>query len=460
MSDALQPGNRLPALMALIAFLLPFEYLPTLPVSGLNIRLSTAAGAVLIAITAWQLITGQLKLTFDWPRALMVAWLVWLVIGLGMASNLSEGLKDLLPLAFLVLLTLSFSRQLKTDYLPMLARAVLLGALASAIFGIYQFFGNRAGLSQHLTGLRPEYSWERFGFPRMQSVALEPLYYSAFLLLPIMLLVLLLVRRPEFRRWYYFALLALLLLVDVLTLSRGGLAALVLGLLVVAVMVALAFGRQLARQLALGFAGLVLVFGLALLTIAAVARPGHDKDVTYGKQGTGSALSHLADFHFSPSNTNKAKNDSISQRDAARQQAADDLKGSTKVLLVGTGIGQYHAYTQSHYSNPKPGEPNNVVLEQLVQTGIIGFGLLVALVLLLLGGLWRQARHNGNDFVRIFAITAFALLVALAFQAQTFTGLVLTHLWFTIGICLFLVQLPLKEHKRHAQSQKKNQQTP
>ena len=54
-----------------------------------------------------------------------------------------------------------------------------------SVFGFYQYLGDLAGLPSYLTGLREQYTKIVFGVPRIQGLAIEPLYFAGMLCIPI-----------------------------------------------------------------------------------------------------------------------------------------------------------------------------------------------------------------------------------------------------------------------------------
>ena len=173
-------------LLCLLAFSLPFDHVPSFPVYGLTVKLSALASVALVLFSLKKLqpskLIGQKSVYF------LALWLIWVILGLALTTNLKYAIKVVVPLTVFVLMAISVSVLWKEKYQKPVVTWLIIGAITACLFGIYQFIGNRLGVPNSLTGIRIEYSWERFGFPRMQSVALEPLYFSAYLLLPISLL--------------------------------------------------------------------------------------------------------------------------------------------------------------------------------------------------------------------------------------------------------------------------------
>ena len=434
-----------------LAFTLPFEFVPTIEAYGLRLRLSLPLGLALMAIAAARLATGRQRFgQLGLPQWLLAAYGLWLLISAVPPLSFDKAVGVVVPMGFMIGVALAASVLWERRYLAGSLRAALWGAAAATVFGFYQFFGNWAGLPQWATALREEYSWERFGFPRIQATALEPLYFSAFLLLPIGLLSALIINSPRYRRWPYYVLLLGMLLADVLTLSRGGLVALV----VMQLLIAGLSWRQLRlrrnfKKVAVVVLGAVAVLAMAAMIINVIGRQGNRTDLTYGKQGAATFVSRLTDLNPDASQANHRNNDSTSVRERGREQAIDILSSAPDVLWFGVGAGQYETYAERRLGPQNAVLPNNLVLEQLLQYGIVGFGLLMATGLLVLIGLLR--RVGQNDLPGLVAKALAAYLVALFLQAQTFSGIALTHLWFAIGLGLFLVQWHPDKRKRHAQ---------
>ena len=189
-----------------------------------------------------------------------------------------------------------------------------------------------------------------------------------------------------------------------------------------------------------------IIFVFAVGIISLTARQGNDSDLTYNQKGAGTFLSHLVDVHITASKVNLQKDDSIAQRQTARSQTISILKQYPSVLIAGVGAGQYIYFAGHHGAANIYGSPNNLDLEQLEQTGIVGLGLLLCFAAGLIFGLYKKSRKFAG-IEKIVTTVLVAYFIAIGFQAQTFAGLVLTHLWFAIGLGLFLVQLPYTKHK-------------
>jgi O-antigen ligase len=215
-------------------------------------------------------------------------------------------------------------------------------------------------------------------------------------------------------------------------LSRGGLAALfvLIGLTILQYRHKVRAALSLKRVLYIA-AGSIVVIALGVGAIAAVSRKGNDADLTHNKTGVQTLISHLTDIRFFANKQDVNKKTSIGVRDIARQQAVSILKHSPKTLLVGAGAGQ----DPSTDAIKAFGQPNNLVLEMLLQYGLVGTVLFVGFVWYLFYELWRV---RGLPETGLVATALLAYFVALLFQAQTFSGLALPHFWFTVGVAIAL----------------------
>jgi O-antigen ligase len=329
-------------LLLLLVATLPFDYIPSREVAGVTVRLSTIFGLLLIVTTwlryRWQPLQSLGRRT----STLIVALLAWLLLNAALAYQPRQALPATGALLFLIVLMLAVAHVARYVQPRVLVGAVLAGAAVAGLFGIYQITADFAGWPESLTGLRPEYSWRGFGFPRLQGPALEPLYFSCYLLLPIGILVSGLLRDRSYWRWSRLALLALLLVCDVLTLSRGGLLALVVLLAVsFALRYRRGFVRTHLRQLVVATAAGLAVCIVGLAGLGLVARQGQDSDLTYGTSGLGTIWAHLTNTRLTANEANRQRDDSIHQREVARNQAIEVLKSSPRVWLIGIGPGQY-----------------------------------------------------------------------------------------------------------------------
>lgn len=423
--------------LVLLAFFLPMDRVPTATVMGINLKISSFLGLVLITLAAFQLLrktksrvkTELRKYTLFLPA---VAWLLWLVFGIVWVKDGRLFLDSLLPQAFLVLLAQAVAVTYKPAFLRPIMVSLVVGSVLAVMFGLFQFVGNFIGLPNAVTLIRPEYSWQGFGFPRLHSFSLEPLYFAGYLLLPLACVSAWFVQRGSLNKQSLQPIAYILGVASIitLTLSRGG----IIGALVVFVGVAILLRRRLKQllswQMVAGvFVGFVVSLALVAATISLFSRQGNDPDLTYGSRGVSTFVSHIANTRFSANRDNQLKDDSIAQRDTARSQGVHVMISSPLLFIRGVGYGQYEVYASEQFGTGYKGEVNNMVIEQIVQGGVIGFLLLVAF----LGGvIWRLLQYR----TEWLAVALLTYIGAVLVQAQTFHGLTITHFWFAVGIAV------------------------
>ena len=424
-------------LLIVLAASLPFDRFPTYNLLAIDVKLSSVVGLVCIFVAFYQIMAKKKPITLLVYFLPIMFWAVWLIVSFFGIRDRQAGLQTALPILFLIALSGAIVVLWDRNYTRLVLASLFAGTVLTLLFGMFQFIGNFAGLSNAITLIRPEYSWQGFGFPRIHSFSIEPLYFASFLLLPTALLGVGFIKNSAFRKWSMYTLFIVCCSVIVLTLSRGG----ILGLLVVFAVVGLLYRKALQelinlKLLAYIASGVLIGILLVLGTITLFNKQGNDTDLTYGRRGVGTFVSHLTNTRFFANKDNKAKDDSIGQRDTARTQAIQILKTDKKAFWVGIGPGQYATYGSKKYGLKYAGDANNMVLEQWVQGGIVGLTVLVIFFGFILQGLYKAFQNKSW-----IAAGLLAYLVAVLIQAQTFHGLALTHLWFALGLAVAHINL-------------------
>lgn len=423
-------------LAGLLALTLPLERVPALDIAGFTVRLSMVFGSMLILRAALAVSRAHS------PRVSKVEWLLlafgaWSTATLLIADDFTAGLQVVLPTIYVLALALSIGRVVRIQKLVLLISLLVCGAVFASIFGIFQFIGDFAGLPHWITAMRDEYSWQRFGFPRVLSTALEPLFFSAFLLLPLSFVLAYFGRSQHaIRRIALLSLAVLFIGIDVLTVSRGGILALAMLLFVTAVFIAVGGNGRAAAKYVGRLAVVVMIsiiVGLGLL--AAFNRPGQDTDVTYGTQGIGTFVNHLVNTHITPNQENIAKEDSVAARSSARDFATEVVTRDMKNFIVGVGPGQYRSYSLRVYGPPERVVANVLPLDIMLNSGAIGLVLVGLAMIMIFIGLLKLIRRQV-----VIAAALAAYMLAIGLQSLTFPTLYITHIWFAVGIAMVLLR--------------------
>lgn len=423
-------------LAGMVALTLPFERVPAVDVAGFTIRLSLAFGVLLIVRSVLAARRSGTLRPLNVREWLLVALAAWVALPMLYIENIKAGLQIVVPTVYVILLGISIGRSVRLQKIPLMVALVCAGGVLAGLFGLFQFVGDFAGLPNWLTAMRPEYSWQRFGFPRILSTALEPLFFSAYLLLPLSLILAYFGDDERNSRTAALLAVAVLLIgVDILTVSRGGILALAMLMFMTAVFIAISGKRRAAARYVGRLSAVVLVslvLGLGFLSV--FNRQGQDSDVTYDARGITTFFRHLVNTRLTPNQENLQKEDSVAARSSARDYAAQVVSQNPRQFLIGVGPGQFHDY------NVKKGEradlevANVLPIDIMLNSGFIGLALVVSVMLIIFAGLLKLVRKQNT-----VAAALAAYLLAVGLQSLTFPTLYITHIWFAIGMALVLL---------------------
>ncbi|HSX02862.1 MAG TPA: O-antigen ligase family protein [Candidatus Saccharimonadia bacterium] len=420
-------------LIYFILAVLPLERIPSYELTHplhMTIRLSQIAGVILIALNLPLLWRTRAKLLQNPWRWLVAFWVVC-ILSTGLAMDLKRAVSVTAFTLFAGLLAWVFALRLERAKLRVYLIILGASALAVCLFGYYQFFGDLLGLSTHWTGLRDQYTKGVFGFPRIQSTALEPLYFGDYLLIPAG--VMLAAIAAKYRSKLLAGLLIPIFAVVWLTVSRGAIVALVVMLTITIVVT---WWRKYWLQSGLIVTAAVISVGLAygLLYL------GSHYVTQKPNQQTTQAITN-----FSKQTTNISNGESSEGRTVTRDLALQAFRSHP---VLGIGPGNFGSYASLHMPDRFSGDTgivNNEPLEILAETGALGiFAFGVFVVSLLIGAL--RIKLDGLDSVWRYGLVL--ALVGIAIQYQTFSTLYITHIWVAIGLLAGLVFLSQSTKQR------------
>lgn len=409
-------------LTALLVFLLPFERIPSLDVFSVTIRLSQLVGLALILVSAGPIIAFYKSKPYA-PKLLLPAFLLSYLLSAALSTDLKRATMVWVFTFFVALVGSAIAATFTTDELPRLEKYLYISTAIVLVVGFYQYFGDIFGLAPALTGLRSIYTKEVFGFPRIQSTALEPLYYGSFLLIPYCLL---LTKRligskgvTKAQTLLFVALTAQVLL----TVSRGAIFG---GILATVLLVVILFIKKTTSLKRVAVAvGLLLVAAAFALFFTWLP-----SKIVSGQKAASSNTEKLV----------KQASNFNSQDDRKRNRflAAEAFK-QDPVLGIGPGnFSQYAVARFPQYAQSAPVIVNNEPLELAAEAGIIGailFGLFIAWTygLVALGYISNKFMSSPMSY---WAPALLVYLVALAVQYQTFSTLYVMHVWVIIGLLM------------------------
>lgn len=395
-------------LSALVLFLLPFERIPSFDFHGVTIRISSLV--ILVFIIGWlpQLVFSKKWLPFSKIDKAALAYLVVAALSILVATNPHRSLLVVGLTGFVMCGYLLISRTYRDHWsYDKISDVVVAAGVITALFGLFQFFGDAAGLSLHVTGLKEMYDKNVLGFARIQSTGLEPLYYANFLAFPILVVA---ERFLSCRtRRFDSVILGLLVMTYALTLSRGGYIALSVGAFVLGV--AAVYNKTPSiHQVGRLILPVIVAIGLALTSISLTNHHGLQK--------------------FTAEATN-APSVQASSSDPRLAHYKEAFRIWITKPILGAGIGNFGIVE----TLPKPPTGydivNNEYLEVLAETGIIGFVALVSLAAAALTTLFKVLRREPKNSA---AIVLLAALFALGTQYNFFSTLYYLYLWVLLGL--------------------------
>lgn len=396
---------------------LPLSYLPHFEVSSATVRISQILGVILILSSINLLWQNRLQLF----RSYWIGLVLFNVVSFMSAAFSpfpSHSLKTASFILFVSLLAWTIACVFSKRHLRQYTIWLFVGAVASSCFGLYQFFGDLAGFPGWATGLRPEYmKGGIFPFPRIQSTALEPLYFANYLLVP---LALALGLQAKHRRLWPVSM--LLLTVIILSLSRG---AQVAAAFIVVVVIAGTLVHRRYRQ-ALGI--LVVAIASTIAALALVALGSYLYPQYNGHRNT----AHTSVEKFTGQATNVSQGESAKGRALTRKLA---VQAAEENPVLGLGPGNFgHYATRQQPTKFKTADTivNNETLELAAEQGLLGllfFGIFIV------GCLYQALKARASQEAGVQGATTLLIvgLLAIGLQYQLFSTLYITHIWVAIG---------------------------
>lgn len=402
--------------LILFFFVLPFERIPTLEVAGFTLKISYILALVLIVLFIF---SNPIKILKRSPLTTS-DWLLLLFFGVSAISTIAysfvtRSIIVLLLWAFMFILYLILSRVIiSKEVVRKIEDAILIATLLICIFGLFQFVGDSLGLSQSITGLRIQYTKIVMAFPRIQSVALEPLYFANFLFIPLYISIKrYLNAKKNFGKYFWF--ISLIIALVVLTVSRGAFLALAITLAILFVYLFIQKRKDLSKKggalILSTFIAIVFAFGLI-----------------YVFDGS----SALKTFFGHSVVTNVSEDGSSYNRILSYRQSTDVLK---KSVILGNGIASFGILTTPKENIAKSGYAtvNNEYLEILAETGIIGLLLFTLFLVfyfreIIIASKQKEASARTSLFVLSLAV------LAILIQYNFFSTLYIIYIWAYLAL--------------------------
>lgn len=398
----------------LITFFLPFEYIGAYDWQGITIRPSQVLAVM--TMVAWILDgLGKRNLKFVrnpifWP---IVLFLLINIISLVNAPNSAHSILILLFIIFTIALGFTIPNLVRQKAeLIKIIKILFVSVFLVSLFGLYQFAGDMLGLPQSFTGLRYQYTKEILGFTRIQATFLEPLYFANFLLISISLLVARLGGLGEREnKWQGLEIVVLILalLNFILTVSRGA----YLGLFFALLTLAIIYRQKIFKPKILFYCFFAFLFLLVAFS------------QFLGGQ-IGIFVSHLRDSFSGAAFFERAETFNLA------------IQAWREHPFIGIGPGSFGPWVYvSPFIVPEAGWKivNNLYLEILVESGILGLGFFISsLIILFINSVKTILKSAGVN--KIIMVGLLAAFVGVFIQYNTFSIIYIMHVWFLIGLML------------------------
>lgn len=420
--------------LVLIAFLLPFERIGAFDAGGFTVRSSQLVS--LAMIVSWFLhgaISKKKKAARNPIIIPVTLFFAASVLSFSNAVNIERALIVFTFEVFVILMSIVVPDILRDkSLLKKVLVALFSTTLLVTLFGVYQFLGDMAGLPPEITGLREQYTKIVFGFPRVQSTALEPLYFGNFLLIPVSvgLALFLGLKKKELpiKSWLLGVILSLGVLNIVLTVSRGayiGFAIVVLSIGFYYIKSFLTPRRFIPLVLALG---IVVSGAFALFTI----------DEENLESFVGQA-------------TNITEGAGVVERFETYVWAIEQFEEHP---LLGVGVGNYGPRIAKHpLITPDDGWliVNNVYLEVLAERGIVGISAFFLILIFVAARSVKAIRFAKSPLLKNVMIGLLIAFTGIFVQYNTFSILYIFHVWFLIGLMVAVQNLIFAENEKNTE---------
>ena len=422
-------------LTAVLVFLLPFERIPSLDVLGVTIRASQLVGLALIIVSVGPIINFY-KTKPRLPKLLLPAFLFGYLLSALMANDLKRAAMVFVFTVFVALVGSAIAATFTSKDLPRIEKYLYLSTAIVLAIGFFYYFCDVFGLAPAFTGLRDIYQKEIFGFPRIQSTALEPLFYGSFLLIPYLILLTRRLVAPKTISTRHSVLFIAIITQLFLTVSRGAIYAGIVASFVLAIGL-LMQKRVRLRSLALSFAYIVVG---SLLALAMTWLP------TYFMKDSSANANDKTEKLLDQTSNFDSQDDRVRNR-----ELAIDAFATAPVLGIGPGnFSDFAVKKFPPYEEAAPVIVNNETLELAAEAGIIGFVLFMLFAgwtyILVLARYLKGVFKSSRSTYWVPGILAY--LVALAIQYQTFSTLYVMHVWVVIGLLMAFAQTPAKITKK------------
>lgn len=404
--------------LLIITFLLPFEQIGGIQISGMNVRLSQI---VFIATFSVWILAGlfqkEFYIKFDKKLFLLAIFLIVSIISFSSSINLFRSVQIFFFISFTFLVYIFVSSyKFSRDLIKKMMLILFLSMIVTSLFGLFQFVGDMIGIPPAITGLEENYVKAVFGFPRIQSTANEPLNFANYLVLPLSIAFAIYFSGVKAKagtidlKKLSLPVLILGSITMILTFSRGGWGALAFSFLIL--------GAKYFRQI-LTKKNLLIALIVSIISVSGISAIVKITNAPFTLAALAGRI-NISDF---------------SARDRVRT-TNEGLEAWKHNKLTGIGLGAFGPLV-AKYENIEPDSGwqtvNNEYAELLIETGIIGLGImLIFWISVSIENFLRTRKIQGFDSAILSAL--FTALLGMLLQYVSFSTLYVFHLWFLLGL--------------------------
>jgi hypothetical protein len=415
------------ALIILLFFSLPFDKTPSFELFTVTIKASSIIGLLIILRVIYLIINKKISINYNFAYKVLAAFIIWIILLIPVSINFNKSFEYVTFSTFVILMAISISLIYKKEYNKSVVGAIFISAIIVSVFGILQYFADYYNMPNNFIGLSDLYTKKTFGFTRITSFLLEPLYLASYMALPLSLSCSLLINKNIKYNYKKLAILVLVFsFIIFMSLSRGGIYASLASVIFISIVTY--FSKSIStKKLSLAIFLLILSFIFSQITISLFNRD--PSDFTQGKKGASAYLDHVVDPQTDPLDT----------RTAARARAINEIKNNPSYLILGIGPGQYGPYvTANKQIQGRWPSLNNLPLALSLELGLLGLALVAVFTIYIIFLSVARSFKEKDLLTKIFLVSLSGYLIAQGVSYQTYSTLYIMHIWAVLGILMAL----------------------
>ena len=431
----------------LLVLSLPFEYVPSLELGGVNIRLSQVLVLlgfyfllILVVKREPEILNSKVNPFLFWALSFWVA----LLPSLFWVINAQRQIQVLIATALAFGATFLVANFIKNTIYT--AKSLVLVMTGVGVFGLFQFAADFVGVPYSITLLREHYTKRVFGFARVHATALEPLYWGGMLLFPCVFLLVYFIFKKQTKiepqteststlsrfyssRWLQLLAISVLYLNLILTLSRGAYLAFSFSLIIALFLCFRYISWKTISKWFIPYLAVILVFASIFL---------FSNDA--GRLVT-TATDHILNV-FTDKQTSTVERLNF---------LTDALNLLYQNVITGIGSGNYGPRVQNNIPSGDGGWliVNNVYVEIWLEQGLLailvflsmlGYYLRFAFKALNLN-LKKHKNESNNSEILIFQISILAAICGYLIQWMTFSPIFIMPFFILFGLLIKSLEL-------------------